>query len=486
MSVAEYPITEIHQGQEIFDPWRAYVVPAFPLETLPPTLRAFVEFQGRNIGADPSAIAMATLVACSGAIDHQFALKMMENGNWWAHPRLWALLVGAPSCKKTPVISAALRPIRAAEQEHIRAHRKDLATWQSMKDAGEKSAPTPASPVRYILNDITSEKAGELLSQQNRGLLVEHDELAGFIGSMDKYAGGGKGAAADRGFWLQAYNGGPKNIDRIARGAIAIENCSVSFIGGVQPKRLAELGNLSSDGLLQRFLPVMMGPARLPEDISDDGAVEAYEQLVAELLKLQGCTQFLTPPAMADMAEFQRFAFEVEGIEGLGDSFCSFVGKLAGVHGSLTLLLHLAADPREAPYEKVSETTVKAATRIVREFVIPHAAALYQESNDKVDWDHLRAVASFVLTSPKARFTASDFTTNVRSMRGLGLWDVQQRVSPLVAGGWLSEDQEAAPARSWSIVAGVRERLCARRECELSRKAEALQAIQSLRMGEAA
>ena len=485
MSLAEYPVTEVHQSQETFDPWRAYVVPAFPLDTLPPALRAFVEFQARNIGADPSAIAIASLVACSGAIDHQFALKMMEHGTWWTHPRLWALLVGAPSCKKTPVLSVALKPIRAAEQEHLRAHRKNQVAWQALKDAGEKpTAPSP--PTRYILNDITSEKAGELLSQQNRGLLVEYDELAGFIGSMDKYSGGGKGAAADRGFWLQAYNGGPKNIDRIARGAIAIENCSVSFIGGIQPRRLAELGNLSSDGLLQRFLPVMMGPARLPEDISDDGAVEVYETLLAKLLKLHGCNQFLTPAAMAEVKEFQSFAYDVERIDGLGDSFCSFVGKLAGVHGSLSLVLHLAADPIDAPYEKVTEATVKAATRIIRDFVIPHAAALYQESTDKIDWDHLRAVASFVLTSQKERFTASDFTTNVRSMRGLGLWDVAQRVSPLVAGGWLTEDQDAAPAKAWTIISGVREHLSARRDRELDRKAEALQAIQTLRMGEAA
>jgi hypothetical protein len=189
---------------------------------------------------------------------------------------------------------------------------------------------------------------------------------------------------------------------------------------------------------------------------------------------------------MAEVRDIQRFLHDIEQLEGLGDSFCSFVGKLQGVHGSLSLVLHLATDPEEALYEKVSEATVKSASRIVREFIIPHAAALYQESSDKVDWEGLRAVASFVLTSPKHRFTASDFTTNVRSMRGLGLWEVQQRVSPLVAGGWLSEEQGAAPARAWGIAPGIRERLRARRECELSRKAEALHAIQALRIGEAA
>jgi hypothetical protein len=479
------PVDHGQLSRTLFDPWQAFPVPAFPLDTLPPPVRNFVDFQARNIGADPSGIAMAALAACSGAIDHRFGLKMMENGDWYASPRMWVLLVGPPSSKKSPALTACLKPLRAAEHALERDHAKAVAKWQELKDAGEKT-PAPAPAIRYTAGDVTMEKLGELLSHQDRGLLVVQDELSAWIGSMDKYSGGGKGGAADRGFWLQAYNGGTHRVDRIGRGSVAIENCSVSLVGGIQPNRLAELGNLNSDGLLQRFLPVMMSGAQLPQDIADDGAVEAYGSLMSQLAAVEGCRQFMSPGAMRVAKEFQQFAHEIENTGALGEHFCSFVGKLHGVHGSLALILHLATDPTEARFDQVSEETAQAAARIVREFVIPHAMALYQEGNDKADWEYLRALCSFILTSTNSRFVPSDFSAGVRAMRGKGGWDIGQMVSPLVAGGWLTEDRQGAVVRGWSVVPGVREVLATRRDMELARKAEALRALQALRGTKAA
>jgi hypothetical protein len=87
-------------AEPIFDPWDEYVVPPFPLEVLSEDVRRFVETQSRVIGCDPSAVAMSVLAACSGALDHRFALRMLRNGDWCAHPRLWVLLVGDPSRKR--------------------------------------------------------------------------------------------------------------------------------------------------------------------------------------------------------------------------------------------------------------------------------------------------------------------------------------------------------------------------------------------------
>jgi hypothetical protein len=129
----------------------------------------------------------------------------------------------------------------------------------------------------------------------------------------------------------------------------------------------------------------------------------------------------------------------------------------------------------------VSEETALAAARIVREFIIPHAMALYQVANDKADWEYLRALCSFILTSTNSRFVPSDFTAGVRAMRGKGGWDIGQMVSPLVAGGWLVEDRQGAVVRGWTVVPGVREVLATRRDLELTRKAEAVRQLQALR-----
>jgi len=85
-----------HAEPNIFDPWDKCIVPPFPFDILPPGVRRFVETQSVVIGCDPSALAMAALVNFSAALDHRFALKLMRNGDWWASPRLWVLLVGDP------------------------------------------------------------------------------------------------------------------------------------------------------------------------------------------------------------------------------------------------------------------------------------------------------------------------------------------------------------------------------------------------------
>ena len=56
------------------------------------------------------------------------------------------------------------------------------------------------------------------------------------------------------------------HVDRINRGELFIPNISLSILGGIQPKVLAELKGLTSDGLLQRFIPVVMTRSALAID----------------------------------------------------------------------------------------------------------------------------------------------------------------------------------------------------------------------------
>lgn len=464
-------------GRSIFDPWERYAVPAFPLDTLPDAVRSFVEYLSLSTGGDRSAVAMSALAALSGCMSQEFALKMKRTGDWYVKPRLWVMLVGDPSSKKSPIMSACVRPIRAWESVGVKDYQSSYARW---KADGDKNEPEPIKPTRYLLNEVTSEKLGEILSRQDRGVLVEQDEVSGWIGAMDKY-GGGKGAAADRGFWLGAYNGGPRTVDRLGRGETFIQNLCVAFVGGVQPDRLAEMANLTSDGLLQRFLPVMMNRATYSGEVEDEKPAQDYQDLCFHLLRIMPAKLQMDEGAREASGAFQRFLHDLEGMDGLGKGFCGFAGKLSGIHGSLSLVLHMISHP-DAVMDPVSEKTVRDAERIIREFCIPHGLELYRSSTDGGDWEALRKIASYVLTSDKDRFTASDFTSGVRSLRGLTTWEIGQKVSPLVAGGWLEED-DSAPAKGWKVVSGLREAMAERRAEEAKRKAEVMRIIKKGRVG---
>ena len=89
-------------AKTLFDPWAHFIVPDFPLDILPPAIQDFVVAEARVIGCDISTMGMSVMCTFSGAINHSTSLKMMRHGQWYASPRLWVLLVGDPSKKKTP------------------------------------------------------------------------------------------------------------------------------------------------------------------------------------------------------------------------------------------------------------------------------------------------------------------------------------------------------------------------------------------------
>ena len=486
-------------ARPMFDPLAGYKVAPFPMDTIPPILRDCVRFQAGNIGVDPAAVALASLVACSGAIDHGFRLRMKRNGDWYVRPNLWGLLVADPSMKKSPAIRACIKPIEAAEIPIREQYARDYGSWKSLKEnAGRGAAVTvvgdePAPPVRYIVRDTTPEAVAEIQFHQDRGVFNVQDEMGEFISGLERYSS----AAAARGFWTRTFDGGGSSVDRKKAGAsFFVKNCSTSLLGGIQPAVLDDLADaLQGNGMLQRFIPVMMVKPEGGElDLPDEGATAAYEALLTKLLVLppRDCT--LSSEALAVAAELREFLKPLAGTLELGKGFCQFVGKLDGIQGRLMLVLHLAGDPDSAvppsqiglapdngaayaAASQVSAATARAAARIIRDFILSHARAFYASATDQ---DELRRIYSYVLTQDRERFTTSDFQSGIPFMRHMTPWQIFQAVEPLVASGWLQPEQEGVPVRKWIVVLGIREAFAERRAAEIQRKAEIQRIIRSI------
>ena len=457
-------------GRYTLDPWERFVVPPFPRETLPGVVRSFVDYSATTIGADVNGLALAALVACSGAISHDFRLKMARTGDWHVRPRLWGLLVGDPSNKKTPIMNAATAPLQERDVRAVEAWERRRAAWLEAVELKEaKKSDEPPRPARALVHDTTVEKLAEILAREERGTLVFRDELAGWIGSMEKYSGKGAGAA-DRGFWLKSYDGGRYTVDRVSSGERVVSNFSVSFLAGIQPDRLAELGNMTSDGLLQRFVPVMLGKPVLPREVNDDAPAAAYGRLLNYLAELRAVRLLCDSGALEITRDLQVELHDLEQSGASGKGFTGFVGKLMGVYGSLVLVLHLAGDPESGRERPVEQGAAAAARRIVRDFIIPHALEFYRAADDHSDGEVLRLIASYLLTSDATRFRASDFTASLRSLRGLSLWELQRKLSPLIAGGWLHPEDDTPGCRAWRLETCVRETFAARAATERLRR----------------
>lgn len=470
-ALGEPPPPPPEPDQPVFDPWERYIVPPFPLEILPPIVRAYVDEQRAIIGCDVSGLAMAVLAAFSGALHHGFALKMMRNGAWCERPRLWVLLVADVSKRKTPIITAVTRPLHHYET-HLRVkYEHELRDYEealAMQDETGIKPRKPEPPPRYIVHDTTTEALGEVLTRNDKGLLIETDEVSGWLGSMERYAN--SGSRSDRAFWLKAYDGGPYSFTRIKRGELFVKNLSVSIVGGIQPTRLAELQGLTSDGLLQRFLPVMMGSPSFPLDcLCND---ESYHKLVQAMILAKPARLIMTDDALVRMGDLRKRLFDLEQASGgLAIGFQSFIGKLHGLCGSLALILHMADNPQSGAAEPVDEHTVENVCRLVLDFILPHAFEFYC-GGETADGERLRKIASWILTSGKDRVLASDVTTNVSDCRGLTQIEVNQRLSPLVAAGWLIPADRTPVCRSWTVAPQVHVQLAERAKVEEARKAE--------------
>ena len=130
---------------------------------------------------------------------------------------------------------------------------KDPAAARNLLEPIDTTAEPTAR--RYIVNDATVEKLGELLQQNPWGTLSYRDELYGLLTGLDK-----QGQEGARAFMLQAYDGNQGyTFDRIIRGTVHIPRVCLAMIGGIQPGRIQEYvrgavaGGSGDDGLLQRF-----------------------------------------------------------------------------------------------------------------------------------------------------------------------------------------------------------------------------------------
>lgn len=431
----------------VFDPWNTLRPVAFPLKSIPARVRGFVLSRAMTIGADPCALAWSVLSACSAAISGDIRLLMKRHDHWSVPPAIWVSLVGSPSTKKSPIIDAAWLPLLKAQGRDLRMHTSAMTDWKSIPKKEREEGDEPPQPRRLITHDATMEKLQEILSHQTRGIGVLRDELAGWIGSMEKYAPG-KGGAADRAFWLQSYNGGQHVVDRVARGTVSIENLLVTVCGGIQPDRLRQFSDLTDDGLWQRFVPIIVAPGTLGTDEASDHTVDLYREVIEGLLSIPPGQRFhLSSDAHLIRETIEARLHALEQADVHGARFTGFIGKMMGLWGRLCLVMHLIDNAGE----EVSELTAFNAHELLFRSVLPNAARVYTAMGGAgADIEATRSIAGYILTKGLRRIVISDLTSNVRVCRHKTVEDVRKLLSPLEAGGWLLPEKDFAPT-AWLV-----------------------------------
>ena len=257
-------------------------VQAFDADLLPLALRGWVMDIAPRMQCPPDFPAVAALVALSSLIGARAVIQPKAKDDWQVVPNLWGNLVGRAGVKKSPALGEALRPLNRLQATEFERWQLEHDAWAldckvmaMQDDANEKKAKglagkdpaaarallepvdLPAEPTarRFIVNDATVEKLGELMQQNPWGTLSYRDEIYGLLTGLDK-----PGQEGARAFMLQSYDGNQGyTFDRIGRGTVHIPRVCQAVIGGIQPGRIQEYvrgavaGGSADDGLLQRF-----------------------------------------------------------------------------------------------------------------------------------------------------------------------------------------------------------------------------------------
>lgn len=258
-------------------------VPAFDMRLLPGALRAWIADISERMQCPAEFPSIAALIAAASVIGNRVCIRPKRADEWAVVPNLWGAIVGRPGVLKSPALEDALKPLKARERvarEEYQQAMQDFDFQRMYTDAqreqlkkeiqkavkekrdgteyksrlADLQANTPVER-RYIVNDPTVEKFGELLNQNPRGLLLFRDELMGWLKSLER-----DGREQDRSFYLETWTGsGDYTYDRIGRGTLRVNNLTVSILGGIQPGMLMRYlhsainGGSGDDGLIQRF-----------------------------------------------------------------------------------------------------------------------------------------------------------------------------------------------------------------------------------------
>ena len=434
--------------------------PTFPLPLMG-RWSDWIETAAKAKSCPPDFVATALCVVAASLIG---ARRAQPWAGWQEPPILWAALVGPPSSGKSPAADCILNAVRELENERaeqfgvalldhetkVEAAKQRAERWkEDVAEAVKQGLAPPVKPAaasepeppvrpRFITNDTTIEKMGELLAGNRRGLLLHRDELSSFLLNFERRGG------SDRGFWIEAYGGRPATIDRVKRAEpLIVPALAASILGGLQPDRLAsDILGTADDGLAARFLYTWPAPVAFerPAHADDSTHIKAALSRLASLamgVDAKGATIPVVVPfseaAAAILEDWRKQQSEREAeAHGL---LLSWLGKAPGVVVRLALVLQFldwAASAGEPEPTEIDEQHLTAALDLVEAYYLPMAARVFGSSALKEDARDAAILAKWLLRHQRDKI-------NLRALRRLAGFPLHDDERLKRAAAFLSE-----------------------------------------------
>lgn len=240
----------VNEKPELLTP----LTPLFPVEGFPTDVQKIITSCATTFGTPRDYWAGAVLIASALAIGNKLQLVT----NYRNIPVLWLVLLGDVSSGKSNPLDFCLDYFKKLDSSSFEEYEEAITevnriSGMTVKErliAGICDKPSKPEYFQYILNDFTPEAMVEAHKTNDRGLLIERDELKGWIDDFGRYNKSG-----EQSNMLSSWSGIGITYNRKTSGILSIQHPCILVCGGMQPDLLHSLAanNRAENGFLSRF-----------------------------------------------------------------------------------------------------------------------------------------------------------------------------------------------------------------------------------------
>jgi hypothetical protein len=407
-----------------------------PPGSLPPMVERWARTESRRKGVPYIFAAAAAIGVASSAVGSSLRIAPRVHDEWTEPAALWLALVADPGSAKSPIISAAIDPLRRLDSERGKMDQAKHDAWFAATKKTGKDKPDPGrEPLvrRHVVDDVTMERQVRIHADNPRGLLRAPDELFGLFGSLGAYK---KGAEGDRSQVLRLFEGKEIIIDRVGTtGSIRADRALMGVVAGTQPDKLKTLSrDLSSDGMLQRFIFILHdGQDR--QGIDEPPDRQALDNYATTIRGLATADYVFCPPirlsaeGYAALAKMNSQTASLKSIPATAAAWRGHVEKWGKFLPRIILTFHaleeFSAFGAVDPEKEVSLATVRRAISFARFLLIGHGLRFYETYFGASEAaGEAREIAGFVLSKGASlteltRKTVYDARKDLRGTRNL-------------------------------------------------------------------
>lgn len=452
-------------------------LPEFPVHLLPPVLGDIAQGAAAEIQAPLAVAGMLALSVAASTLGGK--VQFIGRRGHREEAMLWTWTVAASAERKTPVFSLLRRPLVEAEQAHgeqaeqlaarteieldvidneIRKLKKETSAANFADTEGaltpllarkKELVKPPPAPCTWVTSP-TPEGLHVKMAENGGRVAVFADE-GGVIGIIaGRYSSKG---TADLDPFLSGYVGQPLKAPRASKDRPDVPAAYLTIGLAVQPSVLAEAAEVSGAeerGLLGRFL-FSLPDSKVGTRMYNDSIPVPEEVERAYADAAMSWARWGPPPgqlrqigltsAAYDLYAKFHDSIEVRQRDGRDLSeIPSWAGKLAGTTLRIAGIMHCYGTVKPLEHQ-IEEDTVRAATELAEQYLIPHAKAAFSAMRESAESRVTRRILAWIVARDVQQFRMRDLFQGLKGARS-GIQraaDLEAPLASLIADGYLRQ-----------------------------------------------